>query len=270
MKSVKKILPICMMATIGTTIAPVVTSCNNPNVPIGGPEAYIMDNGVKHEITSLIDSHICDETATRDIVCDDGKTYRRADFNLPLTLNDNLTKIDDNFLNDCEMFNQTITLPKSLKTIGFNFMTRCLSFNKELIVPNNVTHIGDYFMNSCALFNNSLILPSSLTTIGECFLLNCPSFNQKLVLPNGLIEIGDHFMFRADSFEQILTIPKTVEKIDGSILEDKVVPNLVKFAPDSHLKSFPLFYNNEIYDLTGSSLEYKENILYNHYTKAAL
>lgn len=135
-------------------------------------------------------------------------------FNQSLNL-ENVTHIGNYFLYACNSFNSSITMPK-VTAIGNRFLMACTSYNTAIALPDSLITIGNSFLNGCTTFNKPLTLPNKVKSISEGFLNTCSSFNSALDL--GSVEvIGQHFMDGCTAFAQSLTIPGTIPDASNSV-----------------------------------------------------
>lgn len=114
-----------------------------------------------------------------------------------ISIGENITTIEDNFLCGCPTFSGTITFSN--------------------ISSSNLTYIGMRFMESCSQFDKPLNFPSSLKVIGSSFLYECSVFNSPISFPN-LSAIGMDFMSSCVKFAQTITIPATMKYISASFM----------------------------------------------------
>jgi len=135
----------------------------------------------------------------------DGTTTK--DFTVP----NQITSIQENFMNSAVKFNQKIIMPDTVLYIRDNFLYNCTNFNSDIVFSQELKTIGSNFLDSCSLFNKKIDLPSSLIEIKAFFLNGCYNFNQDLEIPEGILRIGKDFMFDCRSMIKTITISTTKE-----------------------------------------------------------
>lgn len=146
-----------------------------------------------------------------------GQNISRGEFDMPLTIGDDVSYIPDNFLNNCLSFNSPITFTNKSKCamIGNYFLAgntaldptqwRTLPFTSTITLPDSLISIGDDFLAYTA-FNNTLTLPSKLQWIGDEFLFNAQAFNQSFTVPASITHVGNEFMQECISMVGTLTV----------------------------------------------------------------
>ena len=158
------------------------------------------------ECAFLSCSHISGSLELPDSLTFIGKyAFTYCNFAGPLTIPNNVRKIQSHAFSMCNSFTGSIYIGRSVEYIGENAFSECTGLNVR-----SVEYIGKNAFYGCINLQGMLILPSSVKNIGSLAFYNCHSLTGTLVLPYNLTNIGDSAFAYCSGFTGILVIPPTV------------------------------------------------------------
>lgn len=134
--------------------------------------------------------------------------YNCSGFTGDLILPDSIESIADMAFDGCTGLDGTLKLPENEKytAIAKQLVYHC-NFTGELVIPENITQIGSSAFREIDGFTGALALPDNITEIGGAAFSGCTGFTGELKLPQTLTTLGNQAFKSCSGFTGVLTLP---------------------------------------------------------------